>query len=302
MSIYEAAIASLPCARADPAVPHRSHTCFSLVEGAGAIEADSLSLPPVKAAAALVARWAESSSMPDGFWREVTIRMSARDGALHVKLILQAPTSVAAASSVRDAKGEAALLAAAAALNDEPCWARERPEFESHLRGALGPACCGACFQLALGRARPTKGSRCFRLWGDMRLRERHAGCEYLVGPETFSQVNPATAAQLVALVQGWLGLPGGVPAAPVASAAAARAVREARAVLVSGAQPSRLSSASGPLHPALLHAAGDRPRHQPLWASHAAINTDTMAAARAHAYNGIILNPPCPPAGMCNY
>ena len=194
------------------------------------IHNDTLGLPAVKRAGTVVADWSTRSPMPAGFWREVTVR-SSRSGAIHLKLILQLPV-----------EGEGDCSAAAARLESLPGWPEERAAFVVHALHAV-PMLSGISFQLTSTSARPEKQAPCASMYGEHRLLEEHAGFTYEVGPECFSQVNPATAELLVGTVAWWLGLvparppPLGSPSAASTAAAAAAAVhcRAAGAVLVSG-------------------------------------------------------------------
>ena len=233
-----------------PDTEYRSRMVYGDLTPA-AIAADNLGLPRVKQAAHAVALWvAERSTMPCGYWRELTVRAN-RAGVVQLKLILQAPPTAALAARAQCTTEEAALEEAATVLAADATWQGERLAFERHVCTAIGSD-TSALFQLALGTARPVKHAPCISLFGERRLLEHHGpSAAYLVGPETLSQVNPATASVLVRHVSWWLGVlsdasasasggaadprPGSTAAAVAAAAAAAAVVRAASDALVLG-------------------------------------------------------------------
>jgi predicted kinase len=206
-------------------VGHRCRVCYSLPLD----PTTRVGTRDVHAAAQVVSSWAQChSAMGVGFWREVTVRQS-RSGAMHLKLILQAED-----------------------LHDDPCkalesmhgWEGERDQFVAFVRKQL-PALDGVSAQVATSRSRPSKVAPCVLLYGNLHLLESHCGWSYGVGPETFSQVNHATAEMLVARVAWWLGLgeePAAIErdtpcprAARSAAAASTVACASAQSILVSG-------------------------------------------------------------------
>ena len=247
-----------------PPRAYRSRMVYARLTQA-AIAADELALPVVKAAAHAVARWVESSPcMPSGFWRELSVR-SLRPGGVQLKLILQLPSTHGAAAESASGSGTVARSGDAAAgdvaeactaetgcdalLHAYPSWSHERQAFEAYIRQTLGEE-TSACFQLARGTARPPKHAPCVALFGALRRLERHGASEYLVGPETLSQVNPATASELVDLVSRWLGLthhtsappsPSPAPSMDGATATAARVAATAAAAAATSAATSIL-------------------------------------------------------------
>ena len=186
-----------------PTSHYRSRMVYGVLTRA-AIAADNLGMSNVKRVAAAVAEWVEEhSAMPRGFWRELTVRAS-RSGALQLKLILQV-------------SGDAG----ACTLAFDPIWTAELTAFESFVRAAVDGSAVSACFQLASSAARPDKAAGCVPLFGDTRLIEEHPpSCTYLIGPETLSQVNPATASVMVRRLSWWLGVAPHVPEPPASSAA----------------------------------------------------------------------------------
>ena len=85
-SLARSALDKLPIAPS-PYPRHRARNNYDLSTNSAAL--DDLGLPAVTAAAVAVATWADDhSSLPRGFFRDATIRMSTA-GALHVKLVLQ---------------------------------------------------------------------------------------------------------------------------------------------------------------------------------------------------------------------
>ena len=84
--LARSALDKLPIAPS-PYPRHRARNNYDLSTNSAA--SDDLGLPAVTAAAVAVATWADDhSSLPRGFFRDATIRMSTA-GALHVKLVLQ---------------------------------------------------------------------------------------------------------------------------------------------------------------------------------------------------------------------
>ena len=209
-------------------IGHRCRVCYSLPLA----EVDPtarLGTHDVHATAQVVSSWAQChSTMGAGFWREVTVRQS-RSGAIHVKLILQANES-----------HDDPLTALGSVLG----WEEECAQFVAFAREQL-PALDGVSAQVATSPSRPSKVAPCVLLYGNLHLLESHCGWSYGVGPETFSQVNHATAEMLVARAAWWLGLgeePAAVErdtrcpgAARSAAAASMAACASAQSVLVSG-------------------------------------------------------------------
>ena len=92
-----------------------------------------------------------------------------------------------------------------APLRADPLWPQERARLVCHLRQRL-PQLRSLSMQVTLGKARPPKDAPCSVLWGELCLRQSDP--TYLVGPETFSQVNHHTGAALFSAVAAWLRLP----------------------------------------------------------------------------------------------
>ena len=116
--------------------------------------------------------------------REVTVRES-RAGTLQLKLLVQARNG--------------------APLDADPLWPHERARLVCHLRLRL-PRLRSLSMQVSLGKARPPKDAPCAVLWGELCLLQSDPA--YLVGPETFSQVNHHTGAALLSTVTRWLRRP----------------------------------------------------------------------------------------------
>lgn len=191
-----------------------------------AIANDSLGMPAVRAAALCVASWSEQNSrMPPNFWRDVTVRMS-RDGAIHIKLVLQAPTHLL--EGIEDTPF--------ATLDAWPAWRDERLLFIAYAQKHV-PNLMGMSYQLATGSARPPKVAPCMPLHGPLHISESHLGFSYDVGPETFSQVNHTAAERLIAAVTGWLGLG---PSGPHTDGARASELAAAACVHDEGGEPER--------------------------------------------------------------
>ena len=194
-----------------PAHHYRNRMVYDL-RADGASGCELLSLPTVWEARCVVYRWAvEASSMPPGFCarlrvksqlgarthtrtrtdagpccadREVTVRES-RAGTLQLKLLVQSRSG--------------------AALDADPLWPHERARLVCHLRRRL-PLLRSLSMQVSVGRARPPKDAPCVVLWGELCLLQSEPA--YLVGPETFSQVNHHTGTALLAAVTSWLRRP----------------------------------------------------------------------------------------------
>ena len=109
----------------------------------------------------------------------------SRAGTLQLKLLLQSRNS--------------------APLDADPLWPQERARLVSHLRQRL-PLLRSLSMQVSLARARPSKDAPCAVLWGELCLLQSDPA--YLVGPETFSQVNHHTGAALLSAVASWLRRP----------------------------------------------------------------------------------------------
>ena len=207
----EQVAARLPTTALVRSPPHhyRNRMVYDL-RADGASGCELLSLPTVWEARCVVHRWAvEASSMPPGFCarlrvksqlgahahtetdagpccadREVTVRES-RAGTLQLKLLVQSRSG--------------------APLDADPLWPHERARLVCHLRRRL-PLLRSLSMQVSVGRARPPKDAPCVVLWGELCLLQSEPA--YLVGPETFSQVNHHTGAALLAAVTSWLRRP----------------------------------------------------------------------------------------------
>ena len=167
-----------------PATHYRNRMVYDLRARLAAPSCE-LSLPSLWAARCELLWWAvERSCMPLGFYREVTVR-EGWGGTLQLKLLLQS----------RDGDP----------VSTDLLWPHERSLLVCHLRQQL-PLLRSLSMQVAFGKARPPKDEPCTLLWGELCLHQQDP--TFLIGPETFCQVNHHTGLALFSAVAGWLRLP----------------------------------------------------------------------------------------------